>query len=372
MNELQIGAVLSECRHKQKVTQEELAEYLGVSKAAVSKWETGASYPDITLLPRLATFFHLSLEELLAYRPQLTREEIRTVYRRLSAAFSSQPLEQVLEQCRQLAKEYYSCFPLLFQLGSLYVNHTHLASGPEQVKEMLQQAMKLFVRVKNQSREIGLIKQARNMEAYCLLNLGHTKQARCLLEPLELSTPSAESLLASAYHMEGNQVKAQEILQAGIFQDVVGLINLLASYLSYSQTADELEETWKRIQLFIDGFRLKSLHPGLILPLYPAAAVQHLKLGQREQALDRLEEFTQLATSDIYPLKLHGDQFFTLLDHWLESTLELGNGLPRDEAVIRKSIAQSLTAHPAFASLAQEPRSAGMIARLKASQERSS
>ena len=76
MNELQIGAVLSECRHKQKVTQEELAEYLGVSKAAVSKWETGASYPDITLLPRLATFFHLSLEELLAYRPQLTREEI--------------------------------------------------------------------------------------------------------------------------------------------------------------------------------------------------------------------------------------------------------------------------------------------------------
>ena len=129
-------------------------------------------------MPRLATFFHLSLEELLAYRPQLTREEIRTVYRRLSAAFSSQPLEQVLEQCRQLAKEYYSCFPLLFQLGSLYVNHTHLASGPEQVKEMLQQAMKLFVRVKNQSREIGLIKQARNMEAYCLLNLGHTNSSQ--------------------------------------------------------------------------------------------------------------------------------------------------------------------------------------------------
>lgn len=44
MNELQIGAVLSECRHKQKVTQEELAEYLGVSKAAVSKWETGVSH----------------------------------------------------------------------------------------------------------------------------------------------------------------------------------------------------------------------------------------------------------------------------------------------------------------------------------------
>ncbi len=63
MNKLQIGAVLSECRRKQNVTQEELAEHLGVSKAAVSKWETGASYPAIILLPRLAAFFDFSLEE---------------------------------------------------------------------------------------------------------------------------------------------------------------------------------------------------------------------------------------------------------------------------------------------------------------------
>ena len=36
--------------------QDELAEYIGVSKASVSKWETAATYPDITLLPRLAAF----------------------------------------------------------------------------------------------------------------------------------------------------------------------------------------------------------------------------------------------------------------------------------------------------------------------------
>lgn len=365
MKELQIGAVLSECRRKQKVTQEELADYLGVSKAAVSKWETGTSYPDISLLPRIASYFNISLETLLGYCAQLSKEEIRNLHRQLSAAFSSRPLEDVLNRCRELAKDYYSCFPFLFQLGCLYVNHISLASGPEQAKEMLEEAMKYFIRVKNQSRDIGLVKQARNMEVFCLLNLGHTKQARRLLEPLELQLTSSESLLASAYHMEGKPEKAREILQAGIFLNLVGLINLLSSYLSYSQTPESLKETWKRIQTVVDGFQLKTLHPGLILPLYLAAATRHLKLGRKKQALDLLEDYTRLATTSIYPLRLHGDEFFSRLDQWLESQLDLGSDLPREESIIRKSITQGLTANPAFQELAGEPRFQGMVQRLQ-------
>ena len=59
MKDINLGKVLVEQRRRMGITQDELASYLGVSKAAVSKWETGATYPDITLLPQLAAFFNI-------------------------------------------------------------------------------------------------------------------------------------------------------------------------------------------------------------------------------------------------------------------------------------------------------------------------
>lgn len=59
MKEIHLGRVLSENRRRKGVTQDELAEFMGVSKAAVSKWETESTYPDILLLPRLAACFDL-------------------------------------------------------------------------------------------------------------------------------------------------------------------------------------------------------------------------------------------------------------------------------------------------------------------------
>ena len=43
----------------------------------MSKWESGVSFPDITLLPKLATYFNVSIDELIGYEPQLTREQIK-------------------------------------------------------------------------------------------------------------------------------------------------------------------------------------------------------------------------------------------------------------------------------------------------------
>ena len=62
MKELNIAKVIVENRRKKGLTQDELAAYMGVSKASVSKWETGQCYPDITFLPILATYFNISIE----------------------------------------------------------------------------------------------------------------------------------------------------------------------------------------------------------------------------------------------------------------------------------------------------------------------
>ena len=66
MNQYVTGAVIRELREKNKMTQLQLAEKLGVSDKTVSKWETAKGYPDITLLEPIAAVFKISVTELIS------------------------------------------------------------------------------------------------------------------------------------------------------------------------------------------------------------------------------------------------------------------------------------------------------------------
>jgi DNA-binding XRE family transcriptional regulator len=66
MNQYITGQVIKTLREKERLTQAELAEKLGVSDKAVSKWETGKGYPDIMLMEPLASLLNISVIELLA------------------------------------------------------------------------------------------------------------------------------------------------------------------------------------------------------------------------------------------------------------------------------------------------------------------
>ncbi|MCM1057103.1 MAG: helix-turn-helix domain-containing protein [Firmicutes bacterium] len=62
--EQKIGVQIARLRKEQEITQTALAEYLAVSPQAVSRWENGASIPDICLLPQIAAFFNVSIDDL--------------------------------------------------------------------------------------------------------------------------------------------------------------------------------------------------------------------------------------------------------------------------------------------------------------------
>lgn len=71
--QLDLGNNIRQLRRRDKKTQEALAEALGVTSQAVSRWESGGSYPDMNLIPSIANYFGVSIDELFGYTNDRTK-----------------------------------------------------------------------------------------------------------------------------------------------------------------------------------------------------------------------------------------------------------------------------------------------------------
>ena len=365
MKEINIAKVLVKKRNEKGITLHELANYIGVSKASVSKWETEQSYPDVTFLPQLAAYFNISIDELMDYKPQMAKEEIRRLYRRLSSDFASKPFDTVMDDCHQIIKKYYSCFPLLLQMGILMINHAELLKDPQKSVSLIEEARALFIRVKEESDDVSLTRQALYVEAMCSLAACDPNTVLELLDGAVAPALPPESLLASAYQMTGRTDEAKSVLQVGIYQNIVVLFNFFPAYLMMcTDDSSKFEEVLRRALNIAEVFDMRHLHPGVLVSLYISAAQGYIVQGNTSKAIDMLQQYTEIVTSDIYPLSLHGDDFFDLLDDWLIK-LDLGNDLPRDERTIRKSMYDMVVHNPAFAVLSDKQRFQNIAERLR-------
>ena len=111
-------------RLEKGLTQEQLAQAIQISPQSVSKWERGDGYPDITLLPRIANFFQISVDELIG-NDEATRAEDTDSFERTwwSIPTSSEGWAKKLA----LAKGYYAKYPhnfeVMHRLGEAIVNN---------------------------------------------------------------------------------------------------------------------------------------------------------------------------------------------------------------------------------------------------------
>ncbi len=109
---MELGKKIAALRKMKKVTQIQLAEYLSVNPQTVSRWEAEGGMPDIMLLPKIATFFAVSLDELfgmtdmeqinnLVYKYSVLRDEksFEDVIRSLDSALNS--MEEELKNAKQ-------------------------------------------------------------------------------------------------------------------------------------------------------------------------------------------------------------------------------------------------------------------------------
>lgn len=114
---MNIGKVIKKYRKEMGLTQEEMANRLGVTAPAVNKWENGNSNPDIELLAPIARLLHISPDTLLSFREKLTDAEIEETIRKMDEMFAREGYDRTYEWALSLIKEYPNCNMLIWQVA---------------------------------------------------------------------------------------------------------------------------------------------------------------------------------------------------------------------------------------------------------------
>lgn len=357
MHSLSIAKNIIKLRHEKGITQNDLATFLGVTKASVSKWETGQSYPDILLIPQIATFFNVTTDELLGYFPQLTAEQIQKHYTDLAADFTRLPFDTVISKCEKLIKEYYACYPFLSQITLLYLNHFMMAKTPEKQQELLEQCIMLCSHIETNCNQPLIVEEACIFKAIANLQLNNPKEVIEILTPFGGPTQiqaTAESLLVQAYHMLGQTEQADYYCQFHIYSHLLSLVSESTLLLAlHMERPDYCRETIKRIEQVIILYALESLHPNTCLQFYYQTALFYAGLSDRNNTLAYLKHFVSVSIKLLENnLTLHGDQYFTQIDKWV-SNLTLDSHAPRDKEAVAQSCVECIT-NPAFSILFEE------------------
>lgn len=357
MNPLSIAENIIRLRREKGITQDELAAFLGITKASVSKWETKQSYPDIMLIPQIATFFNITTDELLGYNPQLSQQQIQKYYVDLSTDFTRLPFDTVIDKCEKLTKEYYACYPFLSQIALLYLNHYMLSEDAKKQADILEKCIMLCNRVESDCSQIPLKEEACIIRAIAHLQLNRPQEAIDILTPFidpKQIRMTVEGPLVQAYHVLGENEKADYYCQFHVYAHLIhliaGSISLLALHMDQP---DYCKETIRRTEQMIAAYQLDLLHPGVCSEFYYQAAIFYVAYAAKDNTLSYLKQFvSSVVTLLENDITLHGDEYFTRIDEWVSSP-ETDAHAPRDKETIAKSAVQAFE-NPAFSALFED------------------
>lgn len=272
----------------------------------------------------------------------------------------------MLAECETIIKKYYSCFPLLLQMAVLLVNHHMLAANRKSAKTILDQAVTLCQRIRAESDDRNLIRDAISIEGTCYLMLNQPAQVMKLLGEDVRPFPTDTEMLAQAYQMAGNPDKARQVLQISSYQHLLFLVSTAAAYLMLNANdLDQVEKILTRTLGVAKLYHLDALHPNTMAQVYHAAAQVYAIHQDADTTLSYLADYTKVCISDFFPYALHGDNYFDAIQPWFE-TFDLGVGPPRSEEVIKQSMLDGLVANPQFDFIKMDRRFQDLIKQLEA------
>ena len=198
------GANLRALRNEKGLTQEQAAELLDVSKQSVSRWETGITWPDISFLPRLASFYGVSVDALLGADEPLRRSLLAKYGEAHQAAHHRGDTEGAYE----LSRAIYARFPNERLAMSDHMHDAYLmgrkTEGPR-AREYLNEALAVAERLSRMTEDLEERCRCIRTCALCCKHLGQPEQARERM--LQLPGVWSGIELCAAEILEGEELR---------------------------------------------------------------------------------------------------------------------------------------------------------------------
>ena len=348
--ELQIGSVIAHTRHAKDMTQEALAAAVGVSAAAVSKWETGASYPDITLLSPIARALGLTIDRLLDYREQPTGDEIKAFSERLSAMFETEGYHAGQDACEALLREYPSCGDLKVAVAGLYFHYISLALAGQADADMLDRITARCLTLYEQGEQESTLSEAkpllRVMRMQALILVGRYNEAEALLPTLPKRTPVDPDKIAVSLYLAQDRLDeaaqfSRRLLLSHINESQMELMNLSAA----ARRKGDFESTHRLCDAYCALSELFGLDKSTGLQLQMMLAVNENEI---DRALDLFDAYVDARLC--CTLDYTDNPFFTGVQTNRPSAAELS---ALNQICLRVAEKEE---DPTFAPLRKEPR----------------
>ena len=237
--EWKIGETIAALRRQRGITQEALAGAVGVSAAAVSKWETGVSCPDVALLSPLARALRTDVNALLGFTAKPTDAECAAYVNEVAALALGGDAEAARARIAALLREYPGCPALQYQLAALLMSLPMWEGGDASGKER-EEAKKLLEEAA-QGNDPGYAAAAAHMLAGLCVGDDELARAEALLDGLPQPAPDASLLRALIAEKRGDVETAKRMLQTSLLhafnQMQTGLARLASAPFAEPQEA---------------------------------------------------------------------------------------------------------------------------------------
>lgn len=292
---LKIGITIKNLRMKHKVTQDQLATFLGVTPQAISRWESETSYPDIELLPSIAEFFSVSTDDLLGLNRTEREKRLAVIYETIDMHNEIGSREAALPKAREFAAEFPSDERIQAFLANTLCRAYMWDGEAESHLSELTEAEKIYLALidRTEDREFKYSMITRLASLYH--NGFHdTLRAERIMATLPSMRNCREATRSAILSVNGGDQKPkQEYME----QLTDRLCACLTDYIAYGIPNDP--EGWDQkiayyrqvIELYhmIFGENMNHYH-GDVATVYRCIATYLVAQGKIEETLDALEK----------------------------------------------------------------------------------